>query len=716
MDIVAGLNEAQRAAVTHGDGPLLILAGAGSGKTNVLTRRIAWLLQRGVPPDGIIALTFTNKAANEMKERVRRWAGAKAADLWVSTFHSACVRILRPHAERLGYGRSFTVVDADDQRALVRACLKDLDLSDKRFPPGAVLSAISQWKAELVTPEEALRGAGDFFRHEAARVYGRYQARLQEANAVDFDDLLMLTVRLFEQHPDVARQYADRFQHVLVDEYQDTNRTQYRIVRALSAIHRNVFVVGDADQSIYGWRGADIRNILDFERDFPDASVIRLEQNYRSTQNILDAASRVIAHNRQRREKRLWSDLGPGEPVAFHCAWDEMAEADFVVGEIERLVAREGRSYADFAVLYRTHAQSRILEEACLRRGVPYHIVGGLKFYERKEVKDVLAYVRLAANPHDWLSFERIVNVPRRGVGPATLERIRAARGVRPIYEALEEAGAIPGIQARAAAELAKLGALLRDLAERASKVPVAELVRAAIEESGYRQDLLADGSPQALARVENLDELLTVAHSFVGSEPGAQLEEFLAEVALVSEADAYDPERPAVALMTLHAAKGLEFPVVFLVGMEERVFPHGRSIDEGNVEEERRLCYVGMTRARERLYLTCARRRSLFGEVQLHEPSRFLEEVGEEFLQPVAGSPALSGLAEGDAEPLDVPWLQSGPRDPVSSWRRRAGGGFPRAHAGAWGAAASRESAATAGGGGGGGAPAGAAAAAPAP
>lgn len=642
VDVAKGLNEAQREAVLRGDGPVLVLAGAGSGKTRVLTRRVAHLISSGVPPWRIIALTFTNKAAHEMQSRVASFTDGRAGELWVSTFHSACVRLLRPHAELLGYTGHFTVIDGDDQRALARACLKDLQISDRRFPPGAMLASISRWKNEGADPNAAAAGARDFFEHEAARVYRAYQSRLMQSNAVDFDDLLVLVVRLFREQRDVAERYAERFQHVLVDEYQDTNRAQYEIVHALSARHRNLFVVGDADQSVYGWRGADIRNILDFERDFPDARIIKLEQNYRSTQRILDAAGAVIRHNKERRERDLWSDLGRGEPVRFFCGFDERAEADFVVNEIRQLAARDGRSANDFAVLYRTHAQSRVLEEAFLARGVPYHIVGGVKFYERKEIKDALAYLRLAANPYDQVSFERIANVPRRGLGPSTVRKVLDAARTGPVFETLADPASLPGVTRAQAARLAELGRLLRRLHDRAPRAPVAELVRDLIEESGYRDELLAEADPRDLSRLENLEELVNVASAFPAKPDGTQLDDFLAEAALVSEADAYDETRPAVTFLTLHSAKGLEFPVVFLVGMEERIFPHSRSIEEDTVEEERRLCYVGMTRAKERLYLTCARRRMLYGDTELREPSRFLAEVGADGLEPVDGSAPL--------------------------------------------------------------------------
>ncbi|MBX6350426.1 MAG: UvrD-helicase domain-containing protein [Clostridia bacterium] len=643
-----GLNEAQRQAVLHGAGPVLVVAGAGSGKTRVLTLRIAHLVAQGVPAWRILAVTFTNKAAREMQERVLGIVGEAARDLWVLTFHAACLRILRAHAPLVGLPPRFTVLDADDQRAVVRAALRTLGLDERSYAPGAVASLISRWKNDGLDAEAASAEAGDPFRKAAARVYRRYAERLSEAGAVDFDDLLLLTLRLFEAHPDVRARLAERFLHVLVDEYQDTNPAQYRIVRALAERHQNLFVVGDADQSIYGWRGADIRNILEFERDFPDARVIRLEQNYRSTQAILDAAASVIRHNLERRERELWSELGPGEPVRFFCAWDDRAEAEFVADEIGRLIREGGRSASDFAVLYRTHAQSRAFEEAFLLRGLPYQVVGGLKFYERREIKDVLAYLRLVENPYDVVSFERIANVPRRGLGPRTIARLLAARGEGSIVDALLRADAVAGLGGRQKVALRELGELLAELAELAQRLGVAELVEEVLRRTRYREELRAEASPQDLSRLENLEELVNVARAFPARTDGSHLGDFLAEAALVSEADSHDPGRPAVSLMTLHTAKGLEFPVVFLVGLEERTFPHARSLEEGNLEEERRLCYVGMTRAKERLYLTMARRRALYGGLDWREPSRFLAEVGKERLHPVGGGALWGEDADG--------------------------------------------------------------------
>ncbi|MDI3269402.1 MAG: UvrD-helicase domain-containing protein [Bacillota bacterium] len=628
MEILHQLNDAQRRAVTHPGGPLLILAGAGSGKTRVLTLRLAWLMEKGIPGDRLLAVTFTNKAAREMKERVEKLMGSRARGLLVATFHSACARFLRVHGSRLGLSPGFTVLDADDQKALMKDILKERG-ADGRWHPGSFLTRISRWKNEAVGPEAARERALDYFEDQAATLYGAYQRKLQQAQAVDFDDLLWLGVRLWEENEDLTERYGHHFLHLLVDEYQDTNPLQYRWARALSQYHRNLFVVGDADQSIYGWRGADIRNILDFERDYPDAQVIKLEQNYRSTQNILDAAGRLIRHNVQRRERGLWSRLGPGEPVEVRAFPNDQEEAGFVAREIRRLVEGEGFSFGEVAILYRTHAQSRPLEEALLKAQVPYQIVGGIKFFQRREVKDLLAYVRLAANPADELSFRRIANVPRRGIGSQTLEKILARFDGRPFFEVLEEMG--EGAGGRGASALQSLGRLLRRLAEAKETSNLGDLVRMAGEISGLK-NLFRTHDVEDLARLENLEQLEALAAQRSQDEPSLTLEAFLTEIALLSEADTMEEGRSAVALMTLHTAKGLEFPAVFLVGMEEGVLPHWRSLGEnedGDVEEERRLCYVGMTRAKSLLYLTYAHTRYLMGEFRESPPSRFLKEAG---------------------------------------------------------------------------------------
>lgn len=651
MNILSSLNPAQRSAVEHGYGPLLVLAGAGSGKTRVLTYRIAYLIYHlKVPPRNILAITFTNKAAREMRERVAALLPEAAHDLWVATFHATCARILRREITVLGYDPRFAIYDEDDQQTLIRDCLGELDLDERSYPPAAFRSAISWAKNWLIGPDAYAARASDWYGELVARVYRIYQERLQANNAVDFDDLLMLTVRLFQEHPEVLARWRDRFQHILVDEYQDTNHAQYVLVNLLAAQHKNLFVVGDPDQSIYGWRGADITNILNFERDYPDAKVIKLEQNYRSTARILNAANSVIRHNAARKEKRLWTARGDGPPLVVYCGADEKAEAHFVADRVRELVRSEGRSYREFAVLYRTHAQSRALEEVLLREGIPYVIVGGLRFYERKEIKDVMAYLRVVANPADSLSLVRIINTPRRGIGKVSVQRLfNYARetGLTPVA-ALAHAESIPGLTRKVATKMKRLGEILGELA--AHEGPVTELVRMVYDRTGYWQELVNEGTVEAETRMENLLEFLTVTHAF-DTSTGGTLDEFLAELALLTDIDRYDERADAVTLMTLHSAKGLEFPVVFLVGMEESIFPHARALYEPHeLEEERRLCYVGITRAQERLYLTYCTQRMLYGRYCENEPSRFLEEIPPELVQTWEDAPRETpAFAPGD-------------------------------------------------------------------
>ncbi|EKP94546.1 ATP-dependent helicase [Thermaerobacter subterraneus] len=648
-DLLADLNPAQREAVTHPGGPVLVLAGAGSGKTRVLTRRVAYLLEQGVAPHQILAITFTNKAAREMRERVEQLVGAGARDMWIGTFHASCVRILRRDGYRIGYDRNFVILDEDDRRAVLREVLKERNLSETRYPPNAVGAAISAAKNQLLDPEQFAARYRDFYRQQVAMVYAAYQQRLERNGAMDFDDLLMQAVRLLEEAPDVLAYYQRRFVHILVDEYQDTNHAQYRLLRLLAAGHRNLFVVGDPDQSVYRWRGADITNILRFEEDYPDARVVRLELNYRSTASILGAAQAVIEHNTQRKEKQLRSVHGEGARVVVFGAADEHDEAWFVAREMERLHA-EGHEYGEMAVLYRTHAQSRVVEETLLRRGIPYRIVGGLKFYERKEVKDILAYLRLAVNPEDRISLRRVINVPRRGIGEATLARLEAYldREGAGLLEALAAAETIPGITRPQAAALLAFGGVIADLRAAAENRPAYDVIALALERTGYREMLEQEQTPDAMTRLENLKELLSVARDFERQRgPGdAPLVDFLAEVALVSDVDQLEEGARAVSLMTLHSAKGLEFDVVFITGMEEGVFPHSRSLDDPQeLEEERRLCYVGMTRARQRLYLCFTRQRTLFGATRRQVPSRFLEEADERYLE-------WQGLPPGGGDP----------------------------------------------------------------
>jgi DNA helicase-2/ATP-dependent DNA helicase PcrA len=633
--LLAGLNPDQAEAVSHGDGPLLVVAGAGSGKTRVLTHRIAHLIgDRGVSPFEILAITFTNKAAEEMKSRVAALVGPVAAKMWVSTFHAACVRILRRDGGRLGYPSSFTIYDQADAVRLTGYVLRDLNVDTKRFPPRAVHATISAAKNELVDPATYAASASGIYERRIADVYTEYQARLVKAGAMDFDDLLGQAVRLLQTQPDVLEHYRTRFKHVLVDEYQDTNRAQNELVTLLAGTHRNVCVVGDSDQSIYRFRGADVRNILDFERAFPDATVVVLDQNYRSTQTILDAANAVIANNVGRTPKALWTDSGGGDRITRHRADDEHDEAGFVAREVAKLHDGGSHRWGDVAVFYRTNAQSRVLEEALVRAGVPYRVIGGTRFYDRREVKDALAYVRAAVNPIDEVSVKRVLNLPRRGIGDTTVGRIdawAAAHGTS-FTEALRTAEAA-GVKGTALRGIADFLRLLDELAARVEDGPAA-LIEAAIASSGYLAELESERTVESQGRIENLAELVGVAREV------SDVDAFLESVSLVADVDAHDPDESSVTLMTLHSAKGLEFPVVFLVGMEDGVFPHLRSLGEPDeLEEERRLAYVGITRARERLYLTSAWSRTLFGSTQYNPPSRFLEEIPADLVTEVGGT-----------------------------------------------------------------------------
>jgi len=632
------LTPRQREAVTATEGPLLVLAGAGSGKTRVLAYRIAYLIAKNIaPPWAILAITFTNKAAREMQERVVKLVGPAAADIWVSTFHSMCVRILRKDIERIGYGSSFGILDATDQLSVVRNVMKELNLDTKRFEPKAILAAISAAKNELVTAEQYADRQGDFFQSIVAKVYLQYQKRLQSNNALDFDDLIMLTVRLFREAPEVLDYYQHRFRYIHVDEYQDTNHAQYVLCKLLAARHRNLCVVGDSDQSIYRWRGADIRNILNFEKDYPEAKTVLLEQNYRSTSTILDAANAVIANNAGRKPKNLWTDLRGGDNIVVCEADTEHGEGMFVADEIRRNVEEGGLRYGDHAVLYRTNAQSRGIEEILIKAEIPYRIVGGIRFYDRKEIKDMLAYLRLAANPDDDISMERVVNVPKRGIGEATWDKVAseaAARGgsvFRLLSDALEELD----IQPRARKALGEFRDLIMKLHQMSEYLSVTELTEQAAELSGYREELRRDGSLEAQARLENIDELLSVTQEFEKRNEDKSLLAFLTDLALIADIDTLEDgeeAQDAVVLMTLHSAKGLEFPAVFIVGMEEGIFPGSRALTEPEeLEEERRLCYVGIPRAMRKLYLSYARTRLLYGRTSSNMPSRFLAEIPDE-------------------------------------------------------------------------------------
>ena len=620
-----GLNPDQRDAVLHTQGPLLVVAGAGSGKTRVLTQRIAYLISRGVHPMHILAITFTNKAAQEMRERVAALVGPVANAMWVSTFHSACVRILRAQADHIGYPKNFSIYDQADSNRLVGYVIRDLGLDPKRFPSRGVQARISLWKNELLVPHDAAQRANNSIDEKYVDVYREYQRRLERAGAMDFDDLLTNTVRLFRQHPAVLATYQERFAHILIDEYQDTNMAQNEIVVLLGAKHHNVCVVGDTDQSVYRFRGADYRNILQFEEAFPEVTTVVLAQNYRSTQTILDAANAVITNNLQRKPKNLWTDQGEGDKIVRFFADDEFEEARWVVERLKTIHDDDHRSWNDLAVFYRTNAQSRVLEEALTYGGVPYKVIGGTKFYDRREVKDALAYLRIAANPLDEVSIKRVLNVPKRGVGDTSVAKIDAYANETGISFALALRQATVG--GAAAKGIASFVGLIDACNAMLEEGPGAVL-RHALESSGYLAELAAEGTVEAAGREENLLELINVASEFT------TVDEFLEQVALVADTDDLD-EANHVTLMTMHSAKGLEFPVVFIVGMEEGIFPHSRALnDPVELEEERRLAYVGITRARERLSLSHAWSRSLYGNTQYNPPSRFLNEIPDELIE----------------------------------------------------------------------------------
>lgn len=684
--LLADLNPAQREAVAATEGPVLVVAGAGSGKTRVLTYRIAHLIRdRGVSPYALLAITFTNKAADEMKQRVARLVGAVSRGMWVSTFHSACVRILRRDAALLGYRSTFSIYDDIDSRRLVEMCVRDLDLDPKRFPPRAIHAAISKAKNELVDFESFGDQAAGPYQERVADVYHLYQERLLTSSAMDFDDLLMTTVSLFGAFPDVLAHYQDRFRYLLVDEYQDTNHAQYVLVQQLGAKHRNVCVVGDSDQSIYAFRGADIRNILDFERDYPDARVIVLDRNYRSTQTILDAANGVITNNLGRQEKHLWTDLGTGEPVTVYHAQDEHDEAAFIAEELA-VLEDEGFPPSSVAVFYRTHAQARVLEEVLVRYGAPYQVIGGPRFYERREVKDALAYLRVLANPGDEVALKRIINVPKRGIGLTTIGHLQRAaeKDGEGFYGAVLAAGDNDRLGGRAQRQLGDFVAVLERLGAAAELGPRAAL-EAVLADTGYEEELRAEGTVEALSRVENLRELLSVAAEFEETGPLAgtldedwaevggrrRLELFLESVSLVSDVDAMEEGTGRVTLMTLHNAKGLEFPVIFIAGMEEGVFPHMRSLgDPAELEEERRLCYVGITRAQRRLYLTLATTRNLWGSPTYNSPSRFLGEIPKKLLREAPERRRRPGLEAARPRPtLAAEALAEGDRVRHPTW-----------------------------------------------
>ena len=639
MSVYETLNDKQQDAVFHTEGPLLVLAGAGSGKTRVLTHRIAYLMEeKGIMPWNILAITFTNKAAGEMRERVNRLVGQGAERIWVSTFHSACVRILRRHSGWIGYDTNFVIYDGDDQKSLMKDICKRLNIDTKKYKERAILGVISSAKDELIGPEQfALDAQGDYRQEIIAKAYSEYQRQLKSSNAFDFDDLIMKTVELFQNNPDILDEYQERFRYIMVDEYQDTNTAQFKLVSLLAAKYQNLCVVGDDDQSIYKFRGANIENILSFEKIFPDACVVKLEQNYRSTQNILDAANSVIQNNTGRKEKKLWTANGQGDKVRMRSFQSAFEEAEFISGEIAARVRRQEADYRDFAILYRTNAQSRMFEEKFLMANIPYKIVGGVNFYARKEIKDLLAYLKTIDNAKDDLSVRRILNVPKRGIGATTVTRVQeyALAHQMSFYEALEHASEIMGA-GRAVSKINSFVTFIRTLRTQEEFFSVSELLKEVIERTGYVSELEAEGTEEAKARLENIDELINKVTSYEEEAEEPSLEGFLEEVALVADIDSLDECSSHVVLMTLHSAKGLEFPEVYLAGMEDGLFPSYLSIDsedEDALEEERRLCYVGITRAMRHLTLTCARMRMSRGETHYNRPSRFLDELPKEKL-----------------------------------------------------------------------------------
>ncbi|MCC9022029.1 DNA helicase PcrA [Bacillus nakamurai] len=677
--LLSGLNPVQQEAVKTTDGPLLLMAGAGSGKTRVLTHRIAYLMaEKHVAPWNILAITFTNKAAREMKERVESILGPGADDIWISTFHSMCVRILRRDIDRIGINRNFSILDTADQLSVIKGILKERNIDPKKFDPRSILGSISSAKNELIEPEEFAKTAGGYYDQVTSDVYTDYQKKLLKNQSLDFDDLIMTTIKLFDRVPEVLEFYQRKFQYIHVDEYQDTNRAQYLLVKQLAARLENICVVGDSDQSIYRWRGADIANILSFEKDYPSANVILLEQNYRSTKRILNAANEVIKNNSNRKPKNLWTENDEGIKLSYYRGDNEFDEGQFVAGKIHELYTSGKRKLSDIAILYRTNAQSRVIEETLLKSGLNYNIVGGTKFYDRKEIKDILAYLRLVSNPDDDISFTRIVNVPKRGVGATSLEKIAsyAAMNGMSLFQAIKQVDFI-GVSAKAANALDSFGTMIEHLTNMQDYLSITELTEEILDKTEYREMLKAEKSIEAQSRLENIDEFLSVTKNFEQKSEDKTLVSFLTDLALIADIDQLDQKeeesggKDAVTLMTLHAAKGLEFPVVFLMGLEEGVFPHSRSLmEEAEMEEERRLAYVGITRAEEELYLTNAKMRTLFGRTNMNPESRFIGEIPENLLE---------NLNEKKTNPRTQPGRKMQPkRGPVSrpvSYANKTGG-----------------------------------------
>ncbi|WP_226584424.1 DNA helicase PcrA [Halobacillus litoralis] len=638
--LIQGLNTEQRNAVTHTEGPLLIMAGAGSGKTRVLTHRIAYLLsEKDIAPRNILAITFTNKAAREMKERVESLVGKDGEKIWMSTFHSMCVRILRRDIDRIGYDRNFSILDSSDQLSVIKQVLKEINLDPKKWDPRAMLGAISNSKNELMTAEDYAKQAGNMHEEQIAEIYKGYQKKLRKNQSLDFDDLIMQTLRLFDEVPEVLESYQRRFQYIHVDEYQDTNHAQYQLVKHLASRYQNLCVVGDSDQSIYAWRGADIQNILNFESDYPNARTILLEQNYRSTELILDAANNVIDKNSGRKPKRLWTDNKGGEKIHYHQAGTEREEGLFVTDKIEDLV-RQGRyRYQDVAILYRTNAQSRTIEETFVKAGVPYQMIGGTKFYDRKEIKDMLAYLRLIANPNDDLSFQRVVNEPKRGVGKTSMDKMLAYAADHDIslYDAAAEVDFV-GVSAKAAKAIMSFRKMIQNWCDQQEFLSATDMVQEVIDKTGYEEMLKNEKSIEAQSRLENIEEFKSVTKNFEENAEDKTLVAFLTDLALIADIDSMNEDPSSddtVTLMTLHSAKGLEFPVVFLIGMEENVFPHSRALmEEEEMEEERRLAYVGITRAEKELFISHAKMRTLYGRTNMNPISRFIHEIPGELIE----------------------------------------------------------------------------------
>ena len=637
QNLLEGLNDKQYEAVINTDGPCLVIAGAGSGKTKVLTHKIAYLMQeKDIKPWNILAITFTNKAANEMKERVEALVGDEAKDMWIGTFHSICVKILRRFIDRIGFDHSFVIFDTSDQRTLIKECLKDLKIDDKMFTDRIVQFEISNAKNDMKEPEEyEAMVKGDYRREKIASVYNLYQRRLKQNNAIDFDDIINYTIKIYKENDDVLDYYTNKFNYILVDEYQDTNKSQFTLIRLLAKAHGNITVVGDNDQGIYSFRGADISNILNFEKDFKGTKIIKLEQNYRCTQNILNAANSVIKNNEVKYKKKLWTENEEGALPTFHVSDDEYDEGRYIVEEINHLRREEYYKYSDFAILYRMNSQSRAIEEILRREDIPYKIVGGLKFYERKEIKDIIAYLRLINNPSDNLALKRIINEPKRGIGKTSLDKIQAISeqtGI-PMYQIIKEADQY-GLS-RVYSNAQGFIEVIEDLISKKDEYTITELIKHTLKETGYTKALEDENSIEAENRIENLEEFLTVAVQFEEEEADNDLSTFLEGITLSSDIDGMDDEEESVTLMTLHSAKGLEFPVVFLVGMEEGIFPGYKSIGEPKeLEEERRLCYVGITRAKNNLYLTCSRQRTMFGSTSCNPVSRFVKEIPENMLE----------------------------------------------------------------------------------